>query len=115
MNKQQANKRPSKVKAKPEPAKASMPDSHTMVSRRIAYIDVVGIIWMPEVTCAQTIPLTNYDLDNIDDFTREAFALWLGSHAGDFQQVIDFSVRIGSETLPWTNEDNELTFNDCMH
>jgi hypothetical protein len=82
---------------------------------RRAYVDVVGPIWMPPIKAASTYQLSDYDLDNIGEFTRENIERWLCTHAGDFQYVTDFHAVCGTTEIPWATEDSECTFSDCMY
>lgn len=92
-----------------------MPDPNVVRRRHVAYVHVIGQIWMPAITAAQHIELSDYDLKNIGEFTRDAFEDWLGSHTGDFQSIKDFYVCVGNDEIPWQDEESELTFNDCMY
>jgi hypothetical protein len=67
---------------------------------RRAYVDVVGPIWMPPIQAASTYKLSDYDLENVGEFTRENIERWLCTHAGDFQHVTDFHAVCG--TTDWT-------------
>lgn len=83
-----------------------------MVERN--FVQVLGKIWQPGVgPCAMEYPLNAYAVKNIGRFTRRNVELWLCSHAGDFQSIIDFRASVGVKEIPWANEENELTFNDC--
>jgi hypothetical protein len=81
---------------------------------RRAYVDVIGPIWMPPITAASTYKLSDYDLNNIGEFTHENVEQWLCTHAGDFQYVRDFHAVCGSAEIPWSNEESEYVFSDCM-
>ena len=89
---------------------------------RKSIVQVIGTIWMPSTTAAQTYELSGYDVDNArgDDgkITRESVQSWLDTHAGDFASVTDFSASIedGDDTvdIPWADEESELTYNGCM-
>lgn len=83
--------------------------------RRWAHVDVVGKIWMPMTTAAMRYELSDYDLENIGEFTRENVEDWLGTHSGDFSSVADFSAVCGNVEIPWESEENEMTFVDCMY
>lgn len=82
---------------------------------RIDEIQVIGVIWMPAVTCAQVIKLTEHDLESIGELTRENVEMWLTSHTGDFQSITDFRADIGEWESPWASEESECTFSDCMY
>ena len=90
---------------------------------RKSQVQVIGRIWMPSTTAAQTYDLTGYDVDNArgDDgaITRDSVSRWLDTHAGDFASVTDFTASIedGDTTvdIPWADEESELTFNDCTY
>ena len=58
--------------------------------------------------------LSDYDLGNIGEFTRDNVEQWLTSHSGDFQEVIDFTAVCGKEEIPWSSEDNEMTYLDTI-
>ena len=88
---------------------------------RKSIVEVVGKIWMPSVTCAQTYTLSEYDVENCRDgdgkITRESVERWLDTHAGDFQGIEDFraSIEDGDETIdiPWASEDGGFAFQDA--
>ena len=87
---------------------------------RISEVRVVGWVWThplePSAIHAQVFRLSAYDEENIGEPTRENVDEWLVTHAGDFQEVIDFEADIGdAELIPWADEDNELRFLDCMN
>jgi len=92
-----------------------MPNPVVDRPRRISYVEVLGRIWRPPIKVGQTYELSDYDLENVGEFTREAFAHWLATHAGDFEQVIDFHVGVGNSEIPWHSEDNESEFYQCMY
>lgn len=79
------------------------------------WIEVIGTIWMPPITCAQRIELDDYKMSNIGEPTRDNVEYWLACNAGDFQSIQDFHAIIGETEIPWANEESELTYNDCMH
>lgn len=88
---------------------------------RKSVVNIVGKIWMPNMTAAQTLEMTNYDVNNARDeegkITRESVQRWLDMNARDFSSVLDFwaSIEDGSETveIPWGSEESEMTYNDC--
>ena len=82
---------------------------------RSAFVDVVGPIWMPPIQAASTYKLSDYDLENIGEFTRENIERWLCTHAGDFQYVTDFHAVCGTTEIQWASEESELQFSDCMY
>lgn len=85
-------------------------------------INVVGYIWQPGIgPCATTIRVDYQVTDMRDEdgrITRDSVQSWLDTHAGDFSEIIDFraSVECDGETvdIDWSDEGNEMTFNDCM-
>lgn len=79
------------------------------------WIEVIGTIWMPSVTCAQRIDLTLYDMHNIGEPTRENVERWLSTHTGDFQSVTDFHAVIGDVEIDWADMDNDCVYSDCMY
>lgn len=94
--------------------KRNHPSPFIQAPVRRACVNVVGRLWMGGLG-AYSYELTDYDLRNIGvDFTRETVADWLGSHSGDFQNIVDFQAFCGSIELAWRSEDNECTYNDCM-
>ncbi len=82
---------------------------------RRAYVQVIGVIWMPATTAATSYQLNGYDLENIGEFTRENVEQWLCTHAGDFQSVTDFRAVCGAVEVEWADPESECTFNDCMY
>jgi hypothetical protein len=83
------------------------------------HISVVGNIWMPNCQAAYDYGLSEYDINNMrgDDgkIARNDIERWLGSHAGDFQSIEDFSASIGSANYGWANEESELRYNDLVY
>ena len=86
---------------------------YVMARTRRAFVQLVGKIWIPQVTCAQCVNLTDYDLANIGDFTRENVEQWLCTHSGDFQSVDDFRAVCGSVEIEWANPESEFAYCDC--
>ena len=86
----------------------------------INVIRIIGRIWLPPVVCAQTLHPSSYDINNMRDdegkITRDSVEQWLGTHAGDFQSIIDFSVSLDEELeSDWAKgEDSDMTYGDCM-
>jgi hypothetical protein len=78
------------------------------------WIDILGTIWMPAVTCAQRKELRRYDMENIGKPTRKNVLLWLRKNAGDFQHIIDFHAVVGETEIPWKSEKNEVIYYDCQ-
>jgi len=85
---------------------------YRMQSVRHAVVHVIGKIWMPMVTAAYDYSLSDYDLENIGQFTRANVERWLGTHAGDFQSIEDFQAECGRKTIPWKSEESEVTYID---
>jgi len=89
---------------------------------RKSVIDVVGRIWMPAIVASLRMELRPYDVDNARDgdgqVTRESVEQWLATHAGDFQQVIDFraSIEDGDRTvdIPFATDDGEMAWLDTL-
>jgi len=89
---------------------------------RKSVVRVVGKIWMPAVTCAQDITMSDYDVENARNedgkITRESVERWLGAHAGDFQSIDDFSASIedGDDTIDitWSTEEGEIAYMDAI-
>jgi hypothetical protein len=102
-------------KQAPKP-KPSHPSPYRSEIVRAAYVEVIGVIWQPGTgTCAYRYELRDYDLDNMNAFTRDNVDRWLGANAGDFQAVKDFHAVCGKAEIPWKSEESECTFNDCMY
>ena len=71
---------------------------------------VLGHIWQPWTElCAM-----HYTLPKDVDATREAIQNWLDTHAGDFSHIVDFAASIEDVEIPWSDEDNEMCYNDIM-
>lgn len=84
------------------------------------FVQVIGAIWMPAITCAMEYPLADYDLETMRDeesgeITREDIEQWLTTHSGDFQGIDDFRASIGETEYPWTHEESEWTYNECVY
>ena len=95
------------------------------VFQRYSYVDVVGSIWMPNVTCSMRYDLRPAPWNDVNDvrgddgtITRDSVEQWLATHAGDFQSIQDFSASIedGEATIdiPWATEDGELAYLDSQ-
>ena len=91
---------------------------------RKSFVLVLGCIWMPNALAATEYPIQDSDIQNMTDdsgiITRESFNLWLDSHSGDFQSIVDFRASISTPDgkdydFDWLEEDSEVTFNDCMY
>ena len=90
---------------------------------RKSIVQIIGVIWMPPVTCATQKTLRDYDIENMRNdegqITRESVEQWLTTNSGDFQSVTDFSASIedGENTvdIPWASEESEFTYVDCMY
>lgn len=82
---------------------------------------IVGRIWQPGYTCSQVLHPDMRDESLRDDdgqITRDSIQWWLAAHAGDFQEVIDFSASIenGENTIeiPWGSDDGECAYLDTL-
>ncbi len=89
------------------------------------FVNIIGEIWQPGCgVCAMRKDLSAYDVENIAGYAsevfdsptiiREAIEHWLSLNSGDFQSVADFSASIGATEFPWSNEESEFTFSDCV-
>jgi hypothetical protein len=87
---------------------------YTMRQTRVAYVLILGDIWMPSTTASLHKNLSDYDLINIGEFTRENVEQWLTSNSGDFQSVTDFYAVCGETEIPWSSEDNECAYLDTL-
>ena len=80
------------------------------------WIEVVGYIWLPNnVICAQEIKIEKSEIEQIGELTRENVESWLGSHTGDFSEIVDFSPHIKDFEPGWKNEEHEIEYSDCMY
>lgn len=84
------------------------------------FVQVVGAIWMPSAMAAMEYTLSACDVENIKDreepgLTRRNVESWLGCNSGDFQSIKDFRASIGDWESSWSDEENELTYLDCMY
>lgn len=87
---------------------------YTMRRVRVAYVLILGKLWMPMCDASQRQDLSNYDLENIGEFTRENVEQWLMTHSGDFSSVTDFYAVCGDVEIPWSSEDNEMAYYDTI-
>jgi len=87
---------------------------YTMRRVRVAYVIILGKLWMPMADASMTKDLSDYDLGNIGEFTRENVEQWLTSNSGDFSSVTDFTACCGDIEIPWENEDNEMAYYDTI-
>ena len=90
--------------------------AYAMKRTRVAYVIILGKIWMPPgLVASLRKDLSDYDLNNIgEEFTRENVEEWLTANAGDFQEVIDFSAVCGETEIPWSSEENESKYYDTI-
>jgi hypothetical protein len=80
----------------------------------VAYVEILGRIWMPPVVASLRKELSDYDLKNIGEFTRENMAQWLSANAGDFQEVIDFNAVCGEAMIAWSMENSEISYMETL-
>jgi len=86
-----------------------------------SYIQVIGPIWMPPVVCAMQYDLGEYEVGNIQAFTRSGIEHYLSTHSGDFQCIDDFYADIYDPVdkrdyeIPWNDPESDIIFNDCMY
>ena len=79
------------------------------------YVVVVGGIWMPYgATCSMRRDLSDYDLENIGEFTRENVERWVDTNMGGFSTIIDLHATAGHEEIPWATEDGEVAYLDTL-
>ena len=79
---------------------------HTIVTRDVF---VIGRLWMGgKAGCKYTLP------KNIPS-TREDIQEWLDTHAGDFQEVIDFGASIEEVEIPFLDQENEMDYWDISN
>lgn len=88
-------------------------DPYVMVPQRRAEVNIIGQLWAG-VEAAHTYLLSDANLEDIGDFTRENIQKWCDKRASDFQFVDDFSAVCGAIEVPWSSQDNEDRFNDMM-
>lgn len=93
-----------------------------------AKIQLLGKGWYGQIVAMDyTVP--EADLLRYRKVDRESLLDWLGTHAGNFSQVIDFSATIHvpqtecgncghprEHIIPvfWDSDENENTYMDCM-
>ena len=88
-------------------------DPYVMTKVRRAYIDVLGYMWLPKVLAAKRVQLSDSDLENIGEFTRDNVDSWIALHEGDFQTIDDFYAVVGEQEIPWKKDSSESNFIDC--
>ena len=91
--------------------------SYTVTKQQI---QVLGYLWMPSCLAATCLTLYGYDMENLGDPTdRDAVENWIGSHSGDFSQVLDFRADFHIEDKhivhEWAREDSACEYDDCMY
>ena len=92
---------------------------------RKSVVRMIGRIWMPAITCAKDITLSEYDVENIRRYrrhsgiNRDSVDHWLALNSGDFQSIVDFeaSIEDGENTvdIPWRDEESESHYDDAMY
>lgn len=92
-----------------------MPNPYVMRRMRNAHVIIYGKLWMPMTNASLQNNLSDYDLKNIGEFTRENVEQWLMSNSGDFSHVIDFTAVCGDVEIPWESEDNEMAYYDTIN
>ena len=86
------------------------------------YVEVIGRIWQPDTEAYMKYTLQPKDIESLKTngaITHDSIALWLSTHAGDFQSITDFHADIDAENLEfdWTDKENgykvlEILFQD---
>jgi len=87
---------------------------YTMRRVRVAYVLILGKLWMPMATASMRTDLRDHDLENIGEFTRENVEQWLMTHSGDFSSVTDFYAVCGDVVIEWESEENEIAYLDTI-
>lgn len=86
-----------------------------------SYIQVIGPIWMPQVTCAMQYDIGEWEVGNMITLDREGVSHWLSMNSGDFRYIIDFYANIWNHfdkcdvEIQWSDPESEYTFNQCMY
>ena len=83
-------------------------------------VQLIGPIWWPiGAICAQEKTLSDHDLENVGEWTRDNVEHWLSLHSGDFQYVQDFRADFSREgedwVSEWADEESEFLFCDAMN
>jgi len=88
-------------------------DPYVMKPVRIAYVQVIGKLWLPAIQAAQVYDLTDLDLYEIGkaahtgELTRDLIQDWLARHGNDFASITDFHAQVGEQEIPWSKDDSE--------
>ena len=79
---------------------------------KVVKIRVMGKIWLPPISASYVYTLSPYDEENIGKLTRENVENWLRTHAGDFQEILDFEVTVEEHIVKETiaEEQSEAYF-----
>lgn len=91
-----------------------MNSPYAMRKVRIAYVRILGKPWMSRCDVSMDVNLSDHDLENIGEFTRDNVEQWLTSHSGDFSEVTDFTAVCGETEIPWSSEENEMAYLDTI-
>ena len=77
------------------------------------FVNVVGKGWYGQ-SMAYTYDLGKHELECIGDFTRENVEQWLGTHAGDFQSILDFEATAGDAWIEFSTDEGSMAYADCF-
>jgi hypothetical protein len=82
---------------------------------QVGRVLVIGEIWQPGVgPCAYSYSYSQRDLWEYGT-SRCGILEWLGTHAGDFQRITDFTAHFANTPyVDWADPESEYTYNDCM-
>lgn len=87
---------------------------HHQVRARTAHVLVIGRLWCG-VDGAYRYNLSDRDLRDIREFTRESVERWLTRNAGDFERVYDFAAQCGDDEIAWERGDvSEAFYFGCV-
>ena len=84
---------------------------YTVIVREI---QVVGRLWSG-VKGAYSRSLTQHDVEQIGELTRENISNWIDSHFGDFESITDFHADLDDFDSPWDDEDSEMFYMEVMY
>lgn len=79
---------------------------YIMAPKRIAYVQVVGKLWMSNKKFTCVYNLDDEALEKINIFTRVNVEKWLNSNSGDFSSIIDFTAECGPIKIDWDSRND---------
>jgi|HubBroStandDraft_5_1064220.scaffolds.fasta_scaffold216404_3 hypothetical protein len=89
------------------------PNPYQEVTVREAYINLIGIKKVPPVKLGDRLVLSDDDIQQIGEFTRESVQRFLlEKEKEQYQSILDFAAVCGDIVVNWLQEDSETFFQE---